>query len=466
MYVLRRLSHLKHRLAVGALLALGLGAVQVAHASKLPDFSRTGVNYTGKSASFGMTGNGTTYGSTVPVSPPLGGGWQFAGNYGIPASATGPTMTMSANGNVFFAGMKYPFQAAYTVPSGPVTDALKAMGAVGGVLGGPLGLGLAIVGGGMPYVLDWLQRSGGRIKADGSIERNDPAVCTQSPCYDYFVSDSSYGVPDVHRSTSYQACVDFIAAIQAQQGGQWRAGETTTATSCIVEKLQSWGWSYVNTLEIRRTEVPPSPASWMPSSMDDIAPYMDAATRDARVISEILNKGGDIQLPAPTVTGPSSIEGPTKETANPDGSKTVEKTTYNFNTSGNTITNTTNNTTTTIYNTDNSVRTTTNTTNAPTENEEIPKDCDKDSSTVGCSKLETPEDKPLPKADKNITYTAESWFGGGSCPADKIVTVGGQQVKAWDWTVSCDYLVTYGRPLILAAAAFMALMILAPGVKE
>lgn len=468
MYVVRRLSHLKHRLAVGVALALCLGHLQVAQASKLPDFSRSGVNYTGKSASVGMTGSGTSFGSTVPVSPPVGGGWQYAGNYGIPASATGPTMTMSANGNVFFAGTKYPFQAGYQVPSSAVTDALKGMA---GLFGGPLGLGLTIAGGAMPFVLDWLQRSGGRIKEDGSIERQNSTVCTVSPCYEYSNGVAGDPGPSTWHSTKLASCQAAATRQQANTSYYVIAQNPRLAFAygqdvCRVDFYYRSNGQYDSYQDYTFSEqsAPPQPANWLPSSMDDIAPYMDPTTRDPRVIQEILNKGGDIALPAPTVTGPSSIEGPTKETANPDGSKTVEKTTYNFNTSGDTINNTTNNTTTTIYNTDNSVRSTTDTTNTPEEQPD-PLDCQKDSSTIGCSKLDTPEED-LPKADKNITYTAESWFGGGSCPADKIVTVGGQQVKAWDWTVSCDYLVTYGRPLILAAAAFMALMILAPGVKE
>lgn len=199
--------------------------------------------------------------------------------------------------------------------------------------------------------------------------------------------------------------------------------------------------------------------------MNDIAPYMDPTTRDPRVISEILNKGGDINLPAPTVTGPNSIDGPEKVTNNPDGSRTVEKTTYNFTTNNNQVTNTTNVTTTTVYAPDNSVTSSTTETTTPTDDDQKPADCDKDSSTIGCTKLGTPENEDLPKADRNVTYTPETWFGGGSCPADKFVTISGQEVKVWDWAESCNYLVTYGRPIILAAAAFMALMILAPGVK-
>ncbi len=444
------------------------------NAAKLPDFSRSGVNYTGKTATFGATGNGTTWGSTVPISPPLGGGWQFAGNYGIPASATGPTMTMSANGNVFFAGTKYPFQAAYQVPSSAVTDALKGMA---GLAGGPLGLGLAIAGGAMPYVLDWLQRSGGRVLPDGSIERRDPTVCTVSPCYE-FKSDLTWSVYpytyepwSLTRQAACTAQLNFMNAHPPNSSTSYSGGTLTNAgATCYVINCYNgncnasqYGYSEKTILSRERA---PSPVSWLPSSMDDIAPYMDSVTRDPRVISEILNKGGDINLPAPTVTGPSSIQGPEKVTNKPDGSKVVEKTTYNFTTNNNQVTNTTNVTTSIVYNPDNSVQSSTTQTETPTEEKIEPGDCEKDSSKINCTTLGEPKDENMPKADRNITYTPESWFGGGSCPADKYFDVQGQHIKLIDWQENCYYLVTYLRPVLLVLAAFSALMVLIPGVKE
>lgn len=468
-YDLRTLAVAAKRLGVCGVAALALAHLQVAQAAKLPDFSKTGVNYTGKTATFGATGNGTTWGSTVPISPPLGGGWQFAGNYGIPASATGPTMTMSANGNVFFAGTKYPFQAGYQVPSSAVTDALKGLG---GLLGGPLGIGLAIAGGGMPYVLDWLQRSGGRVNSDGSIDRQDTTVCTVAPCYEY-KSDltwSSYPYTyepwSLTRQAACTAQLNFMNAhppngSTSYSGGTLTNGGTTCYTiNCYNGNCNASQYGYSEKTILQR-ERAPSSASWLPSSMDDIAPYMDPTTRDPRVISEILNKGGDIQLPAPTVTGPSSIQGPEKSTNNPDGTRTVEKTVYNFTTNNNQITNTSNVTTTTIYAPDNSVVSTTTQTQTPTDEDQKPSECDKDSKGAACANMDVPEDK-IPKSEKTVTYAPENLgFGSGQCPAPIgwSDSLGSHQI---DLASYCNMLTTWVKPVVIALALMLAFFIVAP----
>lgn len=464
-YDLRTLAVAAKRLGVCGVAALALAHIQVAQASKLPDFSRSGVSYTGKSATFGMTGGATSYGSTLPVSPTLGGGWQFAGNYGIPQPATGPTMTMSAKGDVFFAGTKYPFQAGYAVPKANIVDGMMALA------GGPLGLALFA----LPYAFDWLTKAGGRTVTDPSgkivgLERKDTTVCTVSPCYEYQNGVAGWTAGAVWHATKLASC-QYAATQQATTTSYYvraenpRLGFNYGQDVCLVDFYRRDNGSFDSTQDYTFSEqsAPPQPANWLPSSMDDIAPYMksDSIAPDGRVVQELLDKGVDFTMPNPTVTGPSSIEGPTKETANPDGSKTVEKTTYNFNTSGNTITNTTNNTTTTIFNTDNSVRSTTNTTNAPTDEEQIPKDCDKDSSTVGCSKTDVPEDK-IPKAEKSVTYAPENLgFGSGQCPAPIgwSDSLGSHQI---DLASYCNMLTTWVKPVVIALALMLAFFIVAP----
>lgn len=76
---------------------------------------------------------------------------------------------------------------------------------------------------------------------------------------------------------------------------------------------------------------------------------------------------------------------------------------------------------------------------------------------LACQELDTP-DGEIPKSTKNITYEAEQIFGGGSCPADKFARFGGQQIKVWDWQQACGYIVL-ARPVLIAAASFMAMMI-------
>lgn len=84
-----------------------------------------------------------------------------------------------------------------------------------------------------------------------------------------------------------------------------------------------------------------------------------------------------------------------------------------------------------------------------------------------CSDLDTPEAEPIDKTTKTLTYSPENHFGGGSCPADQVMTThNGQTLKVWDWVASCDKINQFFRPLFLTLCAFTALMILAPAVKE
>jgi hypothetical protein len=218
--------------------------------------------------------------------------------------------------------------------------------------------------------------------------------------------------------------------------------------------------------------------------MDDIAPYMSPRP-DPRIVKELLDKGADIPLPTQggTVTGPGSVDGPESTTINPDGSRTVEKTTYHFTTNGNTVTNTTNNVTTTIYNTDNSVRSvstrsTTTTddvvppkTGQETETETEPEredPCKANPERVGCMEVDRPEGE-IPKTTKNITFEAEDVLGGGVCPANvtaSFQTLGGQSATIVDWQTFCGQALPL-RALVMGLAAIMAFFIIMPGgVRE
>lgn len=174
----------------------------------------------------------------------------------------------------------------------------------------------------------------------------------------------------------------------------------------------------------------------------------------------------------PQVTGPAKLPVSDKTTTrtNPDGSSVTERTicekemTY-ANDKATMVEKCT--TTATTTKPDGTTETSTSESTEAKNAEKPDLDlCEKNPDILACKKLEEVKEESLPKADRNVTYAPETWFGGGSCPADKFMTIGGQEVKVWDWVESCDLLVTYGRPLILASAAFMALMILAPGVKS
>lgn len=467
-----------HRTDVRAwLVAVALGCLSLSFSA--------GAVTKGNIGRMGMSGNGRTTtltpgappvnsgGSTIPVSPTVGG-WTQAGNYGVPPGASGTTMQLGQNGEAYFAGQKYPFQAGYQSPWGNVA---------GAALGAAVAIGCTFATGGlatvaclslpvaMPFLYDWITRSGGRINpSTGALERTDRTVCTVGPCY-HWTESHNPGVLYEGQEAACQGYAQWYMRTFPGSVSQWHIG--STQSSCTgFNKLANGTIDLEGNQNVGINKVsstyPPKSATWYPSSMDDIVPYMQQVNPDPRVWGEAIEKGADMPLPNPTVTGPSSIQGPETVKQNPDGTREVSRTTYNFTTNGNTITNTTNITTTTTYNSSNQQTGTTTSTSTPaatTPMEESKDPCDKHPTALGCRDIDfdTPAGD-IPKDTKNVTFSAETVGGSGSCPVDSYVslTSTGQTLKAWDWTATCNYFLPI-RAIVMTLAAFSALLIVMPG---
>lgn len=214
---------------------------------------------------------------------------------------------------------------------------------------------------GTPYLFEWLRQSNVGINSDPLTNGakpfvgSDPSVCSVGPCYAY---ENNYGKKF---SSAKQACDD--AAIR--MGGADAVGTITGAIDDYSCSVSGPSGNYFGRSPIYMSPIAPVPSTGIPASMDDIAPYMDKPTwtpefsRNCWIRVPILNCQNQ-RLPAL-----SSTEGEEVTTVNPDGSKTVSKTTYNFQTSGDTVTNTDKSTKTTTYNIDNSVRSVSTTTTVP-----------------------------------------------------------------------------------------------------
>lgn len=471
MYDFRKLASLKH-LCACCLVLLGLGYSVPVIAGTKSAFNSVPVRQTGNTAQIGFPGAPpSVFPGTGNVTPVSGSGWYTAGNYGVAPPATGPTLYGAIDGSVVFAGVKYPWQAGYQISK---SGLVSAAGALLSAAGGPYTAAALFAA---PFLLDWLTKAGGRVAPDGvGIERTDPTLCTVAPCYEYRSSYDNGSNNTPWYPTYKQAC-DFVALIyNNRQSPGWQAQSSMicTLTGPLSGQIDVIGASaqigYAGTAGSTRGAVP-STAQYLPSSMDDIAPYMARSdvNPDGRVIQELLDKGADIPMPAPTVTGPASVVGSETTTVNPDGTKTVSRTTYNFNTSGDTITNTSNVTTTNNYNTSNVITGTTTTTATPVAAEAKPSECETNPQSNGCrtDEFDTPTQE-IPKTTRNVTFNAENLgFAGGACPADKFMTPHGMaSIKVYDWAGTCDKVTTYAKPMILALATFAALMIIFVGKPE
>lgn len=159
-----------------------------------------------------------------------------------------------------------------------------------------------------------------------------------------------------------------------------------------------------------------------------------------------------------TTTGPATGQSPQPVVKDTPESTTTTTTTNNYTYNGSKITNSS---TTTINNYSKVSNTTTTTTITNDTQPEPPKDfCEDAPMRVGCLDVDTPE-LEMPKKTENVTYMAESLFGGGSCPSPKTFTYFGFQHEI-SYQGTCDALSNYVRYIIIASALFSAyLMILA-----
>lgn len=368
-------------------------------------------------------------------------------------------MQLGANGEAYIAGTKYPFQAGYQKPwSEFVLPALGAVASAGCTLvtGGVATVACLAIPVALPFVYDWITKSGGRFNPQtGQLERYNDGL----------------GIWDV--STPATSCRGSdplavgLCALNKLIGNGWPANtvfsdcyyysQAPTQVGVRCKPYPSNGSSDPLVQVIKYGTMPPS---WLPSSMDDIAPYMRNVNPDPRVWGELINKGTTLDLPNPTITGPTSIQGPETVKQNSDGTKEISRTTYNFTINGNTITNTSNVTTTNNYNSSNVQTGTTTSTTTPTDTmpQEEPKDpCDKHPTALGCKDVDfdTP-DGEIPKETKQITFAPESVLGGGSCPAPRPLAFG----RDFSYAATCDALTTYVRPVVIAIAGWIAIVII------
>jgi len=187
-----------------------------------------------------------------------------------------------------------------------------------------------------------------------------------------------------------------------------------------------------------------------------------SSSKIGTAVAEAIKAGNPVEVEKATVTGPATAPGPTTTTTTtkPDGttSTATRNVTYNISYLGDTITiNETTNITTNNYNP------TTNTTTTETTQEQKEPDskdpCESGQNTLGCMKLDNPEQPEIPKKQITVTYAQESLFGGGSCPApigwnDKL---GAHSI---DLAPVCGVLTSIVRPLVIAFALLSAYFII------
>lgn len=483
-------SYGRRWLAAGALCWLSLSA----HAAKsFPDFMST---VRGNATTITAGTDGTLLAVKAPGTLVAGSGWTLAtatGNkYGVQAGTAGAVNVGSD------AIVEVGAKAVAVRTVGSISKADIAGAVVGCVAGTLVGCVTSV---GIPLALAYFSVSGARVSPTGDLEMKDPWSCTAAPCY--FWRSQVWGTGNF---TSYvpspqTACEDGWPSYKTWQ----QNGNGYTFTGGVTAELKPPSTLANPAYQCRGQRVSPAASitfdlvrgssraldspTWNPTTPQAV---IDALTGGATVppppiIPELEKAGVDWtgqggKLKSPTVTGPSSVTGPSVVTTNPDGSTTTKTTTTPLTYSGPTVT-AGPTTETTIARNPSGVTTGTTTTVTSPGTEEVkppttgtgtttpqpdpPTQCDKFPDTLGCAELDIP-DGEIPKETKTLTYAAESPFGGGSCPADRVFTsvMTARTYKAWDFAQTCSYIASYVRPLVLLLATFAAFLIIMPGKVE
>jgi hypothetical protein len=364
--------------------------------------------------------------------------------------------------------------------SGKVAVA-KIASAAAGLLGGPVGLVLAV---GSPYLLDWYMRSGVVASSDGPrgtlvpYSVNEEVTPANGCTLMNVVGESMYKPSTNQTYTIYPGGSNYDP--------HW------LATHCTDSKWtsQQTAYQWPKLVVIVGNQAPPS----VPLTEAQVASKLEATTPNPGVLRELYTidktgrytdqELGDLAIRNTVVAGPTTVAGPVSTSTTPaqngnPAKSTTTQTDYDCTYSTNkvlcgerkTTTETSTATNPTTGNPETTTTTTTQQQEAETPKTEEAKDpCLEHPNRNGCreDEFDVPTGE-IPKTSKTITYAAENLgFAGGSCPANVTRTIHGMAapITIVNWVDNCDKLTTYAKPMILALAMFSAMMIIFVGKPE
>lgn len=460
MYDLRRLQHLANGARLCALLAFGLAHLQVSAQGAGP------LEMPQRLDRFHIWVNGNI----------------VTNKYASEAEEYGARMAQNARiyGRQETGGVSLSKQLAINTKNGIVVAEAKqllnarsiAKGIATVVTGGGA-LGLAIQA--APYILDLFRESGLAVQ-DGVVGLYLGDSCNDN-CKEYSYTEATGGTymkPSVFdaamRSWYLGATSPRSIGNSSISGNQWTATYTLTAPCCGGVPAGTTGTiSYT----VQSRAVAPYTGEFSPATPQQIEDAIAAKNPSPAVLKELADKGGHAPNPDPA-------DKPKIENILPSQEKTTTKTNPDGSTETTTCrTNGTSTSTGSIKLTESCTITQkdaqgnpTSTTTTNSDSDPVPKAeesmlCTVFPNIAACAELDTPEGD-IPTASETIGYTAENHFGGGSCPADKTMTLAttGQAMTVWNWSQACSAITDYFRPLFITLCTLTALFILAPGVKE
>lgn len=429
--------------------ALALGCFSLSAQAAFPKITQSAAGKT-TTVSAGSGGSGSPLADVIAKNPTSRAG----GGGGVDVGAKGTANV--GNGRV-------PVDVGGTVAK----DAIVG-GVVGAITGGIPG---AVIGAATPLILDYMKSAGVRNNPQtGAPEQTDPEVCTVGPCLEW--SYSGIVPADTWLPSKQSACDYHKAWYNAQSFPEAIDKDVATADQrCLYTRVyKSTGEPEGGPFPLPLTSrsAPPKSPTWYPSTPQAIRDALYKKDPQPGIVNELDGIGAPLPVQDVTVTGPIVITGPTVTTTNNiDNSVKTTTTTNNYTYNGNRVTNSGTTTKSETTKADGTKTEETTTTTSPGDEEPAkPEDpvvqCDKYPNSLGCSEIDTPS-LDIPKDTKNITFREESVFSGGSCPANKTMSLRNVgAVTVWDWNQACSYIVQI-RALVLALATFAAFLIILPG---
>lgn len=283
------------RVRLGVLFA-ALACVQVAHAQALP---------TGQWAITGASTETITSGGTLTRPGPFG------------SAANAPTYTAPAGGGLVQTQAGSPPLANGTRPAISFASKIPAAALLAGAAAYASTFGTVALLGLTAWQI-WMANSGVQPNTNPATNAanpflvQDPTVCTVAPCYGYKTEFSS---TIVHTSQS-AACSAVVAGWNGYGNGytyrlDGMYGPPTYG--CTVSHRPTAGGTWVAASEaLTRVSIAPQEAVWLPSSMNDIAPYMTPRSPGLTLADDLLAAGIPLASEPMTPTGPATSSGQPK----------------------------------------------------------------------------------------------------------------------------------------------------------
>ena len=93
--------------------------------------------------------------------------------------------------------------------------------------------------------------------------------------------------------------------------------------------------------------------------------------------------------------------------------------------------------------------------------------CKKYPKSLACAELGDAGDGEVPTNEREISWQPDNRMAsGGSCPADPRISLMGQTYTLEIFSLACEYIRRYGRPVVLLIAAFISYIIVSGAFRQ